>query len=212
MLGGATLALIVGMMVSFPTPTPLFSGDAMLNAAREGLSMARSNGTLGTPAAKVDAVIDVLKRRYGPHIVTDEGWVYNNAGGAMGAFKVLHYSLTEYVIIFGTSVGTEGHSGRFLADDYFTMLHGEQWAFTAGSYQKEVYGPGEQHVMRRGDAKQYRMPDGAWALEYAHGNMISMLPFGVADCFFSTLDLQSLWATISVAVRGILRELSMGKI
>lgn len=92
------------------------------------------------------------------------------------------------------------------------MLHGEQWAFTKGSYAKEVYRTGDQHIMRRGDAKHYRMPDSAWALEYAHGNMISMLPFGFADALFSTLDFTSLYETASAAARGIVRELWLGKI
>lgn len=79
-----------------------------------------------------------LAQEYPGHIRLTEEWVFNNAGGAMGSMWILHGSLTEYLIIFGTPVGTEGHTGRFMADDYFIMLEGEQWAYNAGALTREV--------------------------------------------------------------------------
>ena len=37
----------------------------------------------------------------------------------MGAFYLLHASLTEYVLFFGTAVDTSGHSGT-LAKTFYT--------------------------------------------------------------------------------------------
>lgn len=52
--------------------------------------------------------------RYPGHILPDEElqWVFVNAGGWMGSMCLLHASLTEYLLLFGTAVDTGGHSGN----------------------------------------------------------------------------------------------------
>lgn len=158
----------------------------------------------GPPEALVPRLVERLARRWPGRIRTADEWVFNNAGGAMGHLRVLHASLTEYLILFGSPIGTEGHSGRFLADDWFYILDGEQWAYTEGMLVREVYRPGDVHHLRRGVAKGYRIPDHCLALEYARGSIPSMLPFGVADTLTSTLDLRTLRRTAGLYLRALL--------
>ena len=61
-----------------------------------------------------DALANVtaeLKLRYPRHILEESEWIFINCGGWMGSFYLLHASITEYVLVFGTAIDTSGHSG-----------------------------------------------------------------------------------------------------
>lgn len=161
---------------------------------------------------KVASIREELSSRYPGHIRPEPEWVFNIAGGALGQMTILHASITEYVIVFGTPIGTEGYSGRFSSDDYFMILEGEQWAFGEGQEDRHVFRPGDLHHMPRGEARGYRMPDRCYALEYARGFIPSMLPFGLADSFTSTVDYMPVLKTMRIYARAVIGELLKGKI
>ena len=120
--------------------------------------------------------------------------------------------ITEYLIIFGSAVGTEGHTGRHTADDYFYILTGEQWTHTPGNFEPVVFPAGSMNHMRRGEVRQYRLPQGCFALEYARGWIPPMLFFGFADGLSSTLDFPTLYRTVALTAREMVGNLLLAKI
>ncbi|RAL65215.1 hypothetical protein DID88_001321 [Monilinia fructigena] len=174
----------------------------------------RAIGAHGNDTAQVvKYIVDELSVKHpGGYINLDQEWIFNNAGGAMGAMYIIHASITEYLIIFGTAIGTEGHTGRHTADDYFHIIHGTQLAYTPGSFEPEVYPQGSVHHLRRGTVKQYKMDAACFALEYARGWIPPMLGFGFADGLTSTLDFPTLWRTTWVTGREMVLNLARFKL
>jgi len=158
------------------------------------------------------AIIDDLAKAYPRHIETRQNWILSIAGGAMGIMTILHGSLTEYVLIFGTPIGTEGFSGRYRLDIYDFMLTGEMWTYTEDKFrEKVVTRPGEMAVLRPKQVKGFKLPDGAWMLEYGRGPVPTALPFALSGAVTS-LDARTVVKTMWLYGRLVIKELAHGKI
>jgi C-8 sterol isomerase len=174
--------------------------------------ISRQAARKGERSAMIQHVASELKRLYPRHIDLDVPWLFNNAGGAMGQIKLLHASLSEYILIFGTPSGTEGHSGRYATEVFDFMLDGEMWCFHAGEFERTIFKPGDLAYLGADRAKGYAVPSDALMLEYARGPIPSMLPFGLADTLFSTHDPATIGSTVFHYGKLVTRNLLKGKI
>lgn len=160
----------------------------------------------------VAAIIGDLAKAYPGHVETKQNWVLSICGGVMGIMTVLHGSLSEYVLIYGTPIGTEGFSGRYRVDIYDVLLSGEMWTYTEDHFREPIVTmPGEIAHLRRKQAKGVKLADGSWMLEYGRGPIPTTLPFALSGAVTS-LDVRSVAKTMWIYGRLVVKELCRGKI
>jgi C-8 sterol isomerase len=161
----------------------------------------------------MEQVIADLVKAYPGHIETRQNWFFSMAAGAVGIMTVLHGSLSEYLLVFGTPVGTEGFSGRYHLEIYDFLLAGEMWTYTEESFRERVVTrPGEMAHLRRRQVKAFRLREDTWMLEYGRGWVPTALPVALGDAVFSALDVRTIVKTLSVYGRLVVRELIRGKV
>jgi C-8 sterol isomerase len=154
---------------------------------------------LGQPKpAMFDAFADAMEVPYPGLLDRTQPWIYSIAGGAMIQMKLYFASLHEYIMIWGTPIGSEGHSGRHRVGFWDTILDGETWYYAEGEFERRVYRPGDRIYVGPGQACGMNFTDGVWAVEYARGPLPTSIPFGLADELFSTLDFKTAAQTLSL--------------
>ncbi|XP_071499861.1 sigma non-opioid intracellular receptor 1-like [Diadema antillarum] len=157
-----------------------------------------------------DKVGEVLRSRYPGHILPKEReeWIFVNAGGWMGAMCLLHASLTEYILFFGTAVDTGGHSGRYWANVSDTIMTGSFRQWKEGTTESQMYGPGDTLLHAWGEATSVQWTAGTWMVEYGRGFIPSTVPFAVSDTIFSTQDFYTLYRVLRIYGIALMQELS----
>jgi hypothetical protein len=165
---------------------------------------------IGKPKpAMFDAIADAMEDRYPGRIDRSQPWLYSIAGGAMIQMKLYYASLFEYLMIWGTPIGSEGHSGRHAVGFWDTVIDGETWYYAEGQFEKRVYKPGDRIWVGPGQARAMNFTDGVWAVEYARGPLPLSFPFGLADEILSTLDFATAGLTLGMYMTLIGRHLKL---
>uniref|UniRef100_A0A8C4Y1D1 Sigma non-opioid intracellular receptor 1 n=1 Tax=Gopherus evgoodei TaxID=1825980 RepID=A0A8C4Y1D1_9SAUR len=124
----------------------------------------------------------------------------------MGSMCLLHASLTEYVLLFGTAVDTGGHSGRYWTDIYYAIISGTFRQWKEGTTRSEIYYPGDIIVQKSGEAMAVQWSAGTWMVEYSSGFIPPSLVFVLADTIFSTQDIVTFFYTLRVYAKALLLE------
>jgi C-8 sterol isomerase len=145
----------------------------------------------------LSALVEGLRGQYGDHIAERPRWIFSMVGGATGVMMVLHASLTEYLVMFGTPLGTEGYSGRYSADIHDWVLRGEMWTLRLDDpIKKRVTKAGEVRELPKGMTTAFRLTEDAWLLEYGRGKAAAQLRHTIGDAVFRAMDPQNIIDTI----------------
>ena len=169
---------------------PIFHPDTVHQCALE---------CLGLPKPEMfDAFAQALSKHYPKILDFSQPWIYSIAGGAMIQMKLYYASFTEYIMIWGTPIGSEGHSGRHFTGFWDTVIDGETWYYGEGEFEKTIYKPGDRIYVGPGQARAMDFTDGVWAIEYARGFLPLSMPFGTAQEIFICLDFLTATQTLSL--------------
>lgn len=134
-----------------------------------------------------------------PGLLDDsQPWVYSIAGGSLIQMKMFYASFNEYVMIWGTPIGSSGFSGRHVTGFWDTVVEGEMRYFGEGRFDASVYRPGDQVYVGPGQARAMNFRDGVYAVEYARGPIAASVPFGMADVLFSCWDFVTAAQTLTM--------------
>ena len=162
----------------------------------------------------VRIVVEKVADAYPAHIDASprRKWLFSLTAGATGVMTILHASFTEYLIIFGTPVGTEGFSGRYRMDIHDFLIAGEILTYRPQSCGiREVVLPGDHTVLKRGEVNGFRIPESAWMLEYGRGFLPAAFPLILGDVVFSAFDGTTLAETVWMYGKMALRELLVNR-
>jgi C-8 sterol isomerase len=190
------LALFIGLAVD-NYKQPVFDVKTLQNIVDRSLA-AQHQQQLNLTAT-INLIQLELSLAYPAHIWLQDPQrdvLTNLAGGFKTGMILLHGSLTEYIMFWGTQVGTVGHSGRNWAQFNDWLISGTGLWWPEGSLAVKEAKRGSYVFTEKFHGGIVRLEKETWMLEYCHGIIPALLPFGLADSLVSSLDPVTLYHSI----------------
>ena len=162
----------------------------------------------------VKIVVEEVARAYPAHVngSPQRRCLFSLTSGATGVMTLLHASFSEYLIIFGTPIGTEGFSGRYRMEIHDFVMSGEIWTYRQDHCGiREVVRPGDHTVLERYKVNGFKIPESASMLEYGRGFIPSAFPLILGDVVFSAVDGTTLAETVWIYGKMALREMVVNR-
>lgn len=183
-----TVATVIALVISFYLLIKIrlmrcivFDVEGLHECAKKGV---------GKPINQAfETVIAEVAKKYPGFINTKPRWILFNGGGAMGQLAILHISLSEYVILYGSPLYSQGHSGRYLMDVYDFMIQGETKTYFPGDFTPNVFKAGTYSHLPHFVAKGYCCEKESYMLEYGRGIIPLALAYFLFSSIFVTLDI-----------------------
>lgn len=126
--------------------------------------------------------LDFILKKLNIHYKTPTKVTYHlfNGGDAYGLVAILHASVTEYLLIYGSAISNGGHSGRYTVDIYDFIYRGKVTIAGPSNPEGTEFNPGQFTLLKFGQAKHYFLEKNTWMIEYAHGFTPTSLHFMLA--------------------------------
>lgn len=130
-------------------------------------------------------------------------------GGAIGQVMCLHASLSEYILVFGTPLGTTGHSGRYLYHIRDYIISGHHQTYLDGDLHGSSYRPGQVTVLPKGEGVIYKSEPHTYMFEWGHGfpGLLLATIYPILATLFDTWDFYSIYKQYKLYGTQVLKNL-----
>ncbi|CAB4003392.1 Hypothetical predicted protein [Paramuricea clavata] len=131
-----------------------------------------------------------LQEHYPGHILPTKHreWVMYKYSGMTLSMTILHASLTEYVLLFGSALDTDGYLGRHWLNCTMLLLSGSVKYWKEGDIEAIEYKIGDSFTFHSGSTGCLGWKANTWVLEYGRGFLPMSMPAIISDGLFTSFD------------------------